>query len=287
MGFASIGNLADASADGVGTIYSWRKTPSQATAAGVWFDLSMSPGNPIPNYYASSPAVAATLSSGEGMFHGGNISPLSKHLKTFLALTTTTTPLPMPGILLDYVMYYPFVDMGTTDPQPMTNGISLPRYVSGNGLQIMVIVTNPPSAPTGLSFSCSYTNQSGAAARTATGTFGSGAVSGSVGSSDRTVAGTTGPFLALQTGDTGVRSIESFSMISGTDVGLVSLVLVKPLAQWSIRGIDAPVEIEYLTMTGQLPQIIDGAYLNIVCCPAGSLSGVPMHGMIETVWGSD
>lgn len=38
------------------------------------------------------------------------------------------TALPMRMILLDYLMYYPLIDEGTTDEQFMTNTIPLPRY---------------------------------------------------------------------------------------------------------------------------------------------------------------
>lgn len=287
MGFANLGTIADNADAGLGSVFSWRKTPSQTTLAGVWFDLSMSPGNPIPNYYASSPLVSATLNGAEGMPHGGDVSPLTKHLSRFTVLSTSAAPLPMPGRLLDYLLYYPFVDMGSTDTQALTNSTTLPRYTDGAGVQVMAVLTNPPSAPSGLTFTVSYTNSSGVSGRTATGAFGAGTVAGSIATSDRAVAGTTGPFIRLQTGDTGVRSIESFAMVSGTDVGLITLVLVKPLAQWSIRGIDAVVELEYLTMTGTMPRIVDGAYLGAICCPIGSLSSVAIHGLIQTTWGTD
>lgn len=39
--------------------------------------------------------------------------------------------LPMSMVLLDYLMYYPLVDEGTTDTQFMTNSIPLPRYPTG------------------------------------------------------------------------------------------------------------------------------------------------------------
>lgn len=46
--------------------------------------------------------------------------------------------------------------------------------------------------------------------------------------------------MALQDGDNGVRFIESATFGGTGDIGLVALVLVKPLASLSLRGIDAP-----------------------------------------------
>jgi hypothetical protein len=108
-------------------------------------------------------------------------------------------------------------------------------------------------------------------------------VNGSIVTSDRAIALAAGPFIPLQTGDTGVRSIESVTML-GADVGLFTLVLVKPLCQMQIRGIDAPVEIDLFKDFAQCPTVIDNAYLNFICCPAGSLAGTPIYGDIKLVW---
>lgn len=289
-GFVNTRELAGSQETGRSSIFTWRKSPSQATTIGIWNDLSMAPGNPVPNYYASAPLVAATLPGREGMFYGGDVSPGTRHLSRLMALTTTATALPLNLRLLDYVLYYPFVDMSTTDEQVMDNTVPLPRYTDGEGLQIMVVVTNSPGAPTGLTFTCSYTNQDGTTGRTATGTFGAGVVTGTIGTTDRTQSTNVNhlsPFLQLQEGDSGVRSIESFTMVSGTDVGLVALVLVKPIANHNLRGIDAPVEIDYLTDFPSMPRIVDGAYLNFIACPAGALNATAIHGTIETVWSDD
>ena len=92
-----------------------------------------------------------------------------------------------------------------------------------------------------------------------------------------------GPFIGLQNGDTGVRSVESVTML-GIDVGLFTLVLVKPLCQMSIRGIDAPVEIDLLKDFSQCPQVQDDAYLNFIVHPGGTLAAAPIHGYAKFVW---
>jgi hypothetical protein len=137
----------------------------------------------------------------------------------------------------------------------------------------------------GQTFQVTYTNQDGTTGRLSSVVKQTtAAANGNVVTSDRAVVDCSGPFIPLQAGDTGVRAIESVQMISGPDVGLFALVLVKPLAQAQIRGIDAPVEVNYLTDHGQLPVIEDDAYLNLICCPAGSLAATAIHGDITTVW---
>ena len=90
--------------------------------------------------------------------------------------------------------------------------------------------------------------------------------------------------MSLQAGDTGVQLIQS-ATFSVTDVGLLALVLVKPLMQMQIRGIDAPVEKVPRIDHSIMPVIVDDAYLNCICLPAGSLAATAIHGTIETVWG--
>jgi len=115
----SVCNLVDAELDGKYFYSAFRKQPSQTTNAGIWFDISMSPGNPVPNYYASSPniAKALTYTDNVGIPHGTSVSPETKYLKSLTAFTVTAAAVPLTMILCDYLMYYPFVDMSDTiDP---------------------------------------------------------------------------------------------------------------------------------------------------------------------------
>jgi hypothetical protein len=284
-GFSSVSDLALAEESlGQSRYSTWRKTPTQVTVQGIWFDLSMSPGNPVPQYYAASPLVSVALrqSTDGGLFHAGAVNPQTKHLRQVMALCTTAAPLPMPMILLDYLLYYPFIDEGTTDPQTLTNSVSLPRYSTGAGVQMMAVSVAGRTG--GQSFYVTYTNQDGVAGRvTPTVIQNSVSVTGSIVTSDKAIEAAAGPFIPLQTGDTGVRSVESVTMV-GADVGLFTIALVKPLGQMQIRGIDAPVEVDYFKDFAQSPIIQDDAYLNFICCPNGSLSGVPIYGDLKTVW---
>ena len=284
MGFSSVQALADAELAGQTWYSTWRKSPSQVSTIGVWFDLSMSPGNPVPQYYAATPLVGAPMSYSDeqGLMVGRNVAPATKHLKRVTVMTATATALPMPMMLLDYLFYYPFIDEGSTDEQLLDNTQSLTRYADGEGVQVMAVSVAGRTG--GQTFQFSYTNSDGVAGRTSqTVAQNSVSVNGSIVTSNRAAADARGPFIPLQAGDTGVRSIESVTM-NGADVGLFALVLVKPLAQLSLRGIDAPVEVNYLTDFGQLPTIVDDAYLNFIACPSGSLAATALHGDVTVVW---
>jgi hypothetical protein len=287
-GFKSIKNLVESEVDlGQSHYATWRKSPTQITTSGVWFDLALSPGNPAPFYYASAPyeSVGIYRSINGGMNHGQNVSPAKKVLRKVMALATAATALPLNIKVLDYLMYYPFIDESLDgEEQLMTNTATLPRFTDGKGVQIMAVVVAGHATGLTQSFVCSYTNQDGVSGRITTPVFlNNQFVNGTIITTSLATVGTAGPFIPLQSGDSGVRSIESLTM-TGSDVGLMTLVLVKPLGQMSIVGIDAPVEVDYLKDFSHLPEIQDNAYINLICCPVGSLAATAIHGEITTSW---
>ena len=138
-GFRNVRALADAESTGQYLYASFRKQATQTTGAGVWFDLSMSPGNPAPNYYIGSPGIFTALkqSTDGGLRHGGNVNSLGfkKYLRKIMAYTVTATAVPLSMRLLDYIGFYPFVDESVLDEQFMDNATALPRYADGAGVQ--------------------------------------------------------------------------------------------------------------------------------------------------------
>lgn len=268
---------------------SWRKVPSQATTNSNWFDLSMSPGNPRPQYYAAAPLLAQQmkLSTDGGFYHGQSVSSAGyqKYLKSF-KLSLTSSAAPIPFMLLDYLLYYPFVDMGTNDEQAMDNTLTLPRYTDGAGVQMMA-VSVASGTGLGAQFTVNYTNSDGVSGRTSRlVTLSVATANGSILSCHHNLSTTIGntAFIGLQEGDTGVRSVQSVTFPSTLDVGLFALVLVKPLMTSTFFEATSPVENELIVHQSQLPKIYDDAYLNLIMCPAASVSGFQFFGDIETVW---
>jgi hypothetical protein len=283
-GFKTIGEVVDAELQGNVRNYIWRKTPSQATTTGIWFDLSMSPGMPPPQYYIGAITTATQLkqSTDGGFYHGPNVSPANKYLRSITTQASAATALPMNVMLCDYLLFYPFIDEGTTDEQFMTNINTLPRYTDGKGVQMMAITTN---AGTGLQqFFVNYTNQDGISGRISQTITQNTAISvGTVMGSNTAVQNASNPFIGLQLGDTGVRSIESVTML-GVDTGLFSLVLVKPLVQTCFRSNIVPYEKDLLIPTGDMPQIYDDAFLGYLCLPLGTLAATVLRGDLKVIW---
>lgn len=288
VGFANIAAFVDAEIAGNSTYVTYRKVPAVTTVAGVWFDYSMAPGNPAPQYYAAAPLEAKVLTrSGDGgIQHGGNVSGGKKYLRKITAMAVTAAAVPQRVTMLDYLMFYPFVDMGTSDSQPMVNSEVLTRATSGAGVRIMPVLVAPHGL-VGDTFFVTYTNSAGVAGRTTplhTMTT-AASVNGTLLCTQQTGADRNGPFMTLQAGDSGVQSIEAVQCTNGTDVGLFTLVLVKPLAELTVREITAPTEKDfYLDAGGKLPEVEDNAYINFITCPNGSLSGIPLLGDCSFIW---
>lgn len=175
--------------------------------------------------------------------------------------------------------------MSVTDPQIMINTASLPRHTDGKKVQIMAIEVAGQSGIGNPQFYVDYTNSNGVAGRrTRTVACNIQVVNGTIITTSPAIAQSAGPFLPLQQGDKGVRQIDSVTFLS-PDYGLIALVLVYPIENIAICTIDAPAERVPITDFPDLPIIEDDAYLNLMCCPQGTLANAPIHGYIQTIWG--
>lgn len=283
--FKNVKRFVDAELAGKIRVNSWRKTPSQATTAGTWFDLSMSPGRPVPKYWFDAPpliAKAVTRSSDGGLEHGANVSPETKYLRLLEAKASAVTALPMHMILCDYLLYYPSIDDSNTDPQEMDNAVTLPRYTSGLGVQMVAISVAGRTG--GQQFYVTYTNSDGVAGRTSQiVTQNAASTIGAIVTSATNVQASANPFIGLQSGDSGVRSVESVTML-GPDVGLFSIILVKPLGQIQLLE-TTPVEKDFYVDEISCPKIEDDAYLSFLCLPNGSLAATVLMGYQKVIWG--
>lgn len=291
-----IKDIIDSELDGRVRNYIWRKTPSQTTVIGVWFDLAMSPGMPTPKYWFDAAPLAAKAiaqSTDGGFYHGANVSPSEKYLRQITAnahSTSTTSAAPINAILCDYLLYYPSIDDGTTDEQIMDNTVTLPRYADGKGVMMMAVTTGARTG--GQTFTVKYTNQDGVTNRvTPIMTQNAAAYIGAITNSDRAIQYSANCFVPLQDGDTGVRAVQSVTM-NGVDVGLFSIILVKPLMQTCFREsqistagtINTPNEKDILFHSGMLPRILDDAFLNFVVLPQASLATTILTGNLKVIW---
>lgn len=277
--------IAEAYTQGRRSTVSFNKSPSQATGSGIWYDLSMSSGNPIAQYYSGVSLTSTKLarSTDVGLNHGQPVgSGFKKFLHAINIQSVLATSAPLTLELMDYLMFYPNIAMDA-GVQAFTNSISLPRYSTGVGVQMMLVEQFPYAGAATLQVT--YTNSAGVGNRLSPiVTLNSQTVFGTVATSAPTTRGASGLFIPLQDGDLGVKSVEQIEFFGAGDVGVLALVLVHPLVAINIFEVTAPSKFDLFEHFKVIPQIMDDAYLNFVCLPTGTLAGANLVGEITTIW---
>lgn len=276
-----VGELAESLTEGRANYCSFRKVPSQASTAGWWVDLSMAAGSPPPNYYASDPLTAATLDGDRGIWTGGDVSPASKLITRF-GLCAPTAGLVGWYWLLDYLLYYPFVDLDDLDTQTMDNTVTLPRYTDGESVQAMLVAVAPTTG--GGSFSFTYVNQDGVEKTAPTQSYSTAAASiASLPCSQQAVAAGGRPFLLLADGDTGIRSLLTWTN-AAPGGGLGAVVLVRPIADYTISEASSWSIEEHVSGRAVPPHVQDGAYLNLIMNCAATVAAGTLSGFVQSAW---
>ena len=297
-GFKNIAAWANAPDSGRVHVTTFRKAvASAATVANDFIDYTYFSGNPVANFYASTPMEAAYVESNRGI----NIPNISgQFLKSLTVMSaassaTGTTNQNQRLLLADYLMYYPFIDTDAVGEQQDTIATNaLTRYTDGQGVMMMAVGQSASSAIG--TFTVRYTNSAGVAGRTSQATF-TKIISGGgtlVSSSTNAVAGSH-PFVGLQAGDTGVRSVESVTF-SAAGGGLMAIVLVKPLFHFystqecrrtttgNLESYGAASQFESVIHRNPV-EIKQGAILGVIGLGnAGSLASSILAGTLETIW---
>jgi len=286
-------DLVDAEENGQTFFGSFRKNLNAVTGVNSWFDVTLSPGNPLPFYYASTPLIGAPMGQAVngGMPHNPPVENLGykTYLKTLNITQGGVTSISTgPMILMDYLFYYPFIDTGTTDEQFLDNTASLTRYTSGQGVSVMAVQMAGLLGSGNPTFQFTYTNQNGELKTSPRQTCGTATLVGNLATANG--GGFSGsasnyPFLILCPEDTGIRSVQSVTFDS-PDIGLLAFVLVKPIEQIALREVSSTAERTPVIDFFDLPVIADNAYLSILMNSGlSNISNGPYIGTIQTVWG--
>ena len=294
MGFSSLDDLVnEMTTNGKRWRSDFNKTIANgAYTAGAWYDLSLLAGSPVANTYAGT-ALTSTVpseSTGWGIYHGGNVSSDTKHLLKAVAYGNTATTSPGTLLLTDTLLYYPTIVSTSSSPQTLLVGSSLSRYTNGNGNRMYLVHTVASGANTP-TVAISYTRQTTGGTDTGRALGATTAFVASVGIGRFPHSGTAtnnrGPFLPLQSTDVGVKSAESITVTTPhASTGTMALVICQPLAEIPLTTANVPVIMDFLSAVPSLPQIQDGACLNLLYQPAGATAnGGIIGGSLEFAWG--
>ena len=289
MGFASMDDfISEVTTGGKFWRQEFNKLTAVTATAGRCYDLSLANGNPIQNLYAGTNLafVAMNDTSGKGIWHGGNVSPDTKHLVNIGLMSTVATAVPSIVELVDVLGYYPLTTNTITTAQTLNNTVTLPRYTDGAGVRAYIVAVGTMGAGTP-NITVTYTNQAGVSGRTMPVTVSAitAAVQSHIVHSDPS-ANKYFPFLPLAAGDTGIRSVQSIKLSATMTSGSMALVLCKPLTSLPLTTAGVMAERNLMTQLPSLPRIYDGANLNMLLfTAAATVTNTPFIGYIETANG--
>ena len=189
---------------------------SQTESAGFWYTLWRTAGNPAPN--ATLPTTTGTALSRTSV-GAVQIPPASN--TSYLAAWEGTSAVAGGWAVCDRLIEFGGLS-GVTITAQTVSALALPSRATGaTDVELWIEIMTAAGATASPTVTCSYTNQSGTAGRTAT-LIGGFPASGTP--VNRTYQ------MSLQAGDTGVQSVESFtSTTSTTTAGSIGLVLRRVL----------------------------------------------------------
>lgn len=295
--FSSMDNFINAvSTNGQFYRADWNKNflPTTAAVAGEWHCLARGAGNPgLGSIYNTGTSLAFQSTSdtdvtASGIQHGGDVSPATKHIVNASAFTAAATTAPCVLMLIDFLGFYRVTSVTTTTAQTTNNTVTLPRYTDGAGVQCFIFNPNTTALGAGTpNLSINYTNSDGTAGRTTPTTLPIGKTAAANGLIvySGTGAGKYGPFMPLQAGDKGIRSIETIQNSTSYVSGEYCVALCRPLLTLPITTLGVASERDLMNQVPSLPRVYDGANLQwLIYNGASTPVNSAIAGHIDVAW---
>jgi hypothetical protein len=298
MGFSSMDDFINKTST-LGQTYraDWNKNflPTTAAVAGEWHCLVNGAGNPGAGTIYNTgtnlafQATSDSTTGAAGIQHGGNVSTATKHIVNASAFTAATTTAPCVLMLIDLLGFYRVNTTTVITAQTLDNTVTLPRYTTGAGVQAFMFNNNAVALGAATpNLSIGYTNSAGVAARATPTVLPVGKTACPNGQIlySGTGAGKYGPFIPLQGGDGGIRSIQTAQISTSYVSGEFSIGLCKPLLTMPITTLGVASERDLMNQVPSLPRVFDGANLVwLIYSGANTPVNSSIAGHLDLAWG--
>ncbi len=273
--------ISSLSVDGQGDFVIAQKNISVAQVAGTWTDLSIFAGYPVADTYAgtSGTFVPTDDTNIAAIYHGGNVSPDTKHFLNAGGSIIAAAGAPWYLLCIDQVGYVPFDNAASlalnTKTITMTALDGSARYPNGAGLR-MSLAARAAFTAGGPNISVTYTNQAGTTGRVTPVTIGANAtpVQGQIIHTGN-AANRYGPSLPMAATDSGIRDLESMTLSAGTAYtgsGTLALMLYKPLWRLPLPASGMHQLGDFINTLPSLRRIPDGSCIKYLLLQAGATS---------------
>lgn len=264
-----------------GTAITTSTTTTQAVTAGATQEIAIVANSTfagsVDNFIViagpingQSPRFAPYDANMQGCIWPGSLTggTATKHLLTMSAQTAGSTTVPITLLLVDLLGCYARIDGNTGSPLTLANTLTLPRYTNGAGVMAYSVVAPTTTGATAHNILMTYTNQTPAGSRNMPQTVAAtvSAVNSHIYHSG-TAANNIGPFLPLQAGDTGIRSVQTWQQTAanGTASTFTNLVLCKPIMELQVTTQFLLAERDMLNQFPSLPLLQESGATSNPC----------------------
>lgn len=292
MAIESLKDIAEAVS--AGKFHSQRFLKNAGLAGdGQWQDWAYASGQPAYDSRIGDALTftAITAERNDAIFFPSIAAGETRHLLGMRLYLTAggTGQLNASYEMYDLLGVYPLIDGDNTDPQPMDNTASLPRYTDGVGVRAVLVNHVSPGVVAGCLATIDYTDSDDTARSVSVYTTldGLGKASWTPASAGTSAMGN----LYLPTDGNGVKTVTNVTFTTAPG-GLWCIYLVRPIARIDWQGGLAAVTNTVFSEkclcvqeSFNLPRIYDGAHLGFFYMPNGSSRTVACFGTAAFIWG--
>lgn len=264
-----------------GTAITTSTTTTQAVTAGATQEIAIVANSTfagsVDNFIViaggtngQTPRFAPYDANMQGCIWPGSLTggTATKHLLTMSAQTAGATTVPITLLLVDLLGSYARIDGNTASALTLANTLTLPRYTDGTGVMAYSVVAPATTGASAHNLLMTYTNQANVNTRNMPQTVAAtvSAVNSHIYHSG-TAANNIGPFLPLQAGDTGIRSVQTWQQTAanGTASTFTNLVLCKPIMELQVTTQFLLSERDMLNQFPSLPMIQESGATSNAC----------------------
>lgn len=256
--------------------YRWDfyKAGGTAPAAGIWYSLARLGGVPgaVTDGAAGSgtPGAGGTaLTNASGTIFTANVASDVRAAIHIEANSATALNL----MIYDRLVHVSGVANNSTGTKNVGSA-ALPRYTSGNGVQVWLEYTTAGTTTASIVSMDSYTDNDGNTGQ-AGGTITAPATA-------MVLNSMFGP-LPLAAGDLGVRSVETINVATASTNGVTQVVLMRPIATLYVPA-NTMAEKDLVLQYASIPVLPDGSSLCLMY-RATATTAVNLYGSITMAWG--
>jgi len=291
MAFSGVDSIVAAKTAGQRQRMPYNRTvvTGATSVAGRWHEClsGLGTGGSVVLTGTAGTGLAKNRSSAGALPLGADVSTSLRYLQSLSVITGGATLSPGWVVLTDIIHVYPSCVLtgapSTMSSHPTWTGTGDTRMTNAVGVQCSLVVTTAGSAGNG-QISMTYTDQSGNSGA-ASGAMYAPATNSPIGclyGQTSTVVTVGGPYFPTAAGDTGIQSIQSYTITTGLTSGVGAFVLHRPIAEIPLAAANTPGMIEWIL--GE--RVYDDSCLGFFMQIGGAATvGQQITGSLDMVWG--